>query len=175
MLFWYHVLASRLDSATAWNYALAIQFDDVVVSTGTTGYCVAALLTVIPSALEGANAVFAAWAAAAPVGSATTVVPSLIDGVARLAINACDPGVAVPTNNGLPPLTLGGAPLRSEQYRLLIVATPTLPKAQAACAVYSSDNVSPADERLVVDPVEGWLAPAAHPAPDPGRADCAAA
>lgn len=174
-LFWYHVLASRLDSATAWNYALAIQLDDVVVTAGTAGYCVAALLTVTPSALEGANAVFAAWAAAAPVGSATTVVPSVVEGVARLAINACDPGVGVPTNNGLLPLTMGGAPLRSEQYRLLMVATPTLPKAQAACAVYSSDNVSASDERLIVDPVEGWPAPAAHPAPDPSRSDCAVA
>ena len=175
MLFWYHVLASRLDSATAWNSALAIQLDDVVVTAGTTGYCVSALLTVTPSALDGANATFAAWAAAAPVESTTTVVSSSVDGVARLAINACDPGVAVQTNNGLPPLTLGGAPLRSEQYRLLIVATPTLPKAQAACAVYGGDNVSANDERLVVDPAEGWLAPTAHPVPDPSRADCAAA
>ncbi|MEQ1874688.1 MAG: hypothetical protein ABL953_13285 [Ilumatobacteraceae bacterium] len=175
MLFWYHVLASRLDSATAWNHALAIQLDDVVVTAGTTGYCVAALLTVTPSALDSVNATFAAWAAAAPVASTTTVVPSVIEGVARLAITACDPGVAVPTNNGLPPLTLGGAPLRSEQYRLLLVATPTLPKAQAACAVYGADNVSANDERMVVDPVGGWLAHTAHPTPDPSRSDCAAA
>jgi len=175
MLFWYHALASRLDAATAWNTALAIQLDDVVVTAGATGSCVAALLTVNPASLDAVNAVFTAWAAAAPVESATTVVPTLLDGIARVGISACDPGVAVLTNSQPAVLSLGGAPLRSEQYRLLLITQPTLTKAQAACAVYGGDNVSLEDDRLVGDTIEPWLRPAAHPAPDATRADCVAA
>ena len=174
MLFWYHALASRLDSATAWNTALAIQLDDVVVTPGTTGYCVAASLTVAPAALDSVNGAFLAWAAAAPFEAATTVVASTtVDGIARVAVNACDPGAGLATNNGLPPLILGGAPLRSEQYRMLLATVPTLTRSQAACDVYFGDSVTANDERLIVDPIEGWAAPAAHPAPDPNRPECA--
>jgi len=147
-LFWYHVLATRLDPATAWNNALAFQRDTVVVEQSTGRYCVSALLIVSADALPGVTAAFAAWAAAAPAES-------------------------TPTNSGVPTLTMGGAPLRSEQYRLLRVARPDLPSTQAACAVYGGDSVSLADERWVVDGVEGWTAPAAHPTPDPNRAGCA--
>ena len=175
MLFWYHVLASRLDVATAWNNALAIQADDVVLTPGATGYCVSAMLTVSPTALDGVTAAFTAWASTAPPASATTVVPTLVDGIAHIGISACDLGLGVPTNNGQLPLSLGGAPLRSEQFRILLIAQPTLTKAQAACAVYDGDIVSASDERLVVDVVEGWLVPTAHPTPDPTRPDCAAA
>ncbi len=175
MLFWYHVLASRLDVGTAWNNALAIQADDVVVTPGATGYCVAATLTVSAAALDGVTAAFAAWAGAAPAESATTVIPSLDGSVGRIAISACDLGLAVPMNNGQVPLSLGGAPLRSEQYRLLRIADPALTNSQAACAVYGGDTVSAADERLVVDVTGSWPAPAAHPAPDASRAECAAA
>lgn len=167
MLFWYHVLAARMDPAAAWNAALAIALDDVDVAAEATSYCVTATLTVAPTAFEGVNAAFQAWAILAPVESATTVVSSLVDGVARLEIKACDPGIAIATNHGVAPLATGGAPLRSEQFRLLLAAQPTLTWAQAACAVYGADSVSMADERSVVDPIEGWLAPASHPAPDP--------
>ena len=175
MLFWYHVLASRLDVATAWNNALPIEADDVVVTPGPNGYCVTALLTVPPAALDGVNAAFTAWASSAPAASATTVVPELVNNVAHITISACDLGLGIPTNNGLVPLSLGGAPLRSEQFRLLLISQPTLTKAQAACAVYGGDTVSESDERPLVDLLEGWSAPAAHSAPDPTRPECAAA
>lgn len=175
MLFWYHVLASRLDSATAWNSALAIQFDDVVSTPNATGHCIAAVLKVKPEAFDGVSAAFAAWATAAPAESTTVVAPWNVNGDARIAINACDPGTTIATNHGVPPLTLGGAPLRSEQYRLLMAFQPFLAKAQVASAAYSSDSVLASDERWIVDAPEGWLAPAAHSSPDLGRADCAAA
>ncbi|MCE9621603.1 MAG: hypothetical protein K8R99_04560 [Actinomycetia bacterium] len=174
MLFWYHVLASRLDAATAWSNALAILFDDVAVTPGATGYCVAATLTVSAAALDGTTAAFTVWASGAPAESATTVVPSLDNAVGHIAVSACDVGLAAPTNNGQLPLSLGGAPLRSEQYRLLLITQPALTKAQAACAVYGADPVSASDERLVVDGLEGWAVPAAHPAPDTTRPECAA-
>lgn len=174
MLFWYHVLASRLDVATAWNNALPIQFDDMTVTAGATGDCVAATLTVTAAALDGVGAAFTAWASLAPAESATTVVPSLDGGIGHIAISACDLGLAVATNNGQVPLSLGGAPLRSEQYRLLKIAQPTLTNSQAACAVYDGDTVSATDDRLVVDPIEGWAVPSVHPVPDSTRPECAA-
>ena len=173
VLFWYHVLASRLDVATAWNNALAIQFDDVTVTPGGTGYCVAATLTVTAAALDGVSGTFGTWASLAPVESATTVIPSLDGGIGHIALSACDLGLAVPMNNGQPPLSLGGAPLRSEQYRLLRINQPTLTSSQAACAVYYGDAIVATDERQVVDPLGGWTAPAAHSTPDPNRAECA--
>jgi len=172
-LFWYHVLATRLDPAPAWNNALALQRDAVVVEQSTGRYCVSAVLTVSADALPGVAAAFAAWAAAAPAESTTTVASSAVEGGGQVLLSACDPGIAVATSSGAPTLTMGGAPLRSEQYRLLLVARPDLARTQAACAVYGGDNVSLADERWVVDGVEGWTAPAAHPTPDPNRAGCA--
>jgi hypothetical protein len=172
MLFWYHVLASRLDPATAWNNALPLQRDDVVVAQGAAGYCVSAVLTTSADALAGVTAAFVAWAGVAPPESTTTVASAVVDGNGQLSINACDPGIAVQTNSGVPALAMGGAPLRSEQYRLLIIAQPTLARVQAACAVYGGDSVSISDERWPVDGVDGWSVPASHPTPDPNRAGC---
>ncbi|MBI4884446.1 MAG: hypothetical protein HY826_10390 [Actinobacteria bacterium] len=172
MLFWYHVLAGRLDPATAWNNALALQRDDVSVTKGASGYCVTAVLTVTASVFDNVTAAFLAWAGAAPAESLTTVTASNVDGLAQVSVNACDPGNSVQTNGGLTTLSMGGAPLRSEQYRQLVSTQPTLAKSQVACAVYAGDNVSSADERAVVDGVDGWAAPTAHPIPDPNRADC---
>ena len=90
----------------------------------------------------------------------------------QLIINACDPGPGVPTNGGTAHLGLGGAPLRAEQFRLLLDGQPTLPRSQAACAVYGDDSVSMADERSVIEDENGWPAPASHPLADPNRLGC---
>lgn len=87
---------------------------------------------------------------------------------AQLRIHACDPGDAVPTNDGSFRLSLGGAPLRAEQYRLMRATQATLPAATVACSVYAGDAISSGDERGLVDPVEGWAAPVTHPVPSPG-------
>jgi hypothetical protein len=121
------------------------------------------------------TAAFQAWAAAAPSSSGTTVTLTTNGSPMQLQINACDPGPGVPTTSGVGYLALGGAPLRAEQYRLLLETQPLLPAAQAACAVFGGDPVSMADERGVMDNAEGWPAPAAHPLPDPNRLGCAPA
>lgn len=176
MLFWYHVLASRIDDNTAWDAALAWRADDVS-TTGTTaaaaGTCVAAHLQVAPESVGIVLAALQGWAAAAPPESGTTVALAPGGTPMQIDVTACDPGPGVPTNDGRGHLALGGAPLRAEQYRLLVEADPALPPAQAACAVFGGDPVSLADERGMVDNVEGWQAPANHPAPDPNRLGCA--
>ncbi len=173
MLFWYHALAGRINENTAWEAALAWQNDDVQVVNSPSGACVVAHLQVAQSSLESVTAAFQAWAAAAPLSSGTTVTLTTNGSPMQLQINACDPGAGVPTTSGIGYLALGGAPLRAEQYRLLLEAQPTLPTAQAACAVFGGDPVSMADERGVMDNAEGWPAPANHPLPDPNRVGCA--
>ena len=172
MLFWYHVLASRLDNNTAWATALAWRGDVVSTVAGINGVCVVANVSVDPSAIDGATAAFQQWAAAGPPGAAAVITAATVGTDSQVTVTSCDPGAAVPTNDGRPRLSLGGAPLRAEQYRQLLTASPTLVAAQVACAVFGADGVSMADERGVVDPISGWTAPAAHPAPDPNRLGC---
>ena len=172
MLFWYHALASRVDANTAWTAALAWQDDEYSLVQEAAGTCVLALIHVDQASLDSANAAFQTWAAAAPPESRTTVTVAT-DGSPTLQINACDPGPAVATNVGGLRLTLGGAPLRAEQFRILLESQPTVPAAQAACAVNGGDSVSWADERGVIEDENGWPAPANHPLPDPTRLGCA--
>ena len=169
MLFWYHALAARLDDDLAWRTALTWMGDDIVVDSQSGAACVDATFVVAAASAEATKATFEAWAGAAPAASATAVSQLQgISGPAQLRIHACDPGDAVPTNDGSFRLSLGGAPLRAEQYRLMRATQATLPAATVACSVYAGDAISSGDERGLVDPVEGWAAPVTHPVPSPG-------
>lgn len=167
MLFWYHVLAARLDNDTAWRAALSWRGDDVSVVNGSSGVCVTALVQVDPAAFDSVVGTFQAWAGRAPAESATSVsaVPGTSTG--QLTVSACDPGTEISTNDGRTRLSLGGAPLRAEQFRHLREAFPQLTSQQLACAVFGGDAVGPGDERNILDPLEGWGALAAHPTGDP--------
>ncbi|MDP2028207.1 MAG: hypothetical protein Q8K12_01015 [Thiobacillus sp.] len=175
MLFWYHVLASRIDNDLAWQAALSWRGDSVSTVNSTEGTCVVATIDVTPALFDTATGAFQQWAASAPAASKAAVTSIVNDAGAQVTVNSCDPGEAVPTNDGRGRLSLGGAPLRAEQYRQLLAAQPALPASQAACAVYGGDQVTLADERGVIDPVSGWPPPAAHPTPDPNRLGCAPA
>lgn len=172
MLFWYHVLAARIDTDSAWLASMAWRDDDMSAVSGISGMCVLATIRVDLASLDSAARAFQAWAAAAPAEARTTVTPSATATDGQISISACDPGVAVPTNDGRARLTLGGAPLRAEQFRLLVAQQPTLPVAQLACAVFGGDDVVVADDRGVIDATNVWPAPAAHPAADPNRLGC---
>ena len=170
MLFWYHVLASRVDNDQAWQAALNWRDDSVSFVQGAK-VCVTALVIVEPAAHDAVLSVFQNWAAAAPAGSTTQLgAPA----AGQITVSACDPGQPVASNDGRARLTLGGAPLRSEQFHQLLAAYPQVPAAQLACAVFGTDSVSPADERSLVDTASGWAAPATHPSPDPNRVGCTA-
>lgn len=173
MLFWYHVLASRIDNDLAWQAALAWRGDSVSTVDSIEGLCVVANINVTPVLFDTVTGAFQQWAASSPVASKAAVTSAVNEAGAQVTVNSCDPGEAVPTNDGRGRLSLGGAPLRAEQYRQLLTEQAALPPSQAACAVYGGDVVSLADERSVIDPVSGWPAPAAHPAPDPNRLGCA--
>jgi hypothetical protein len=172
MLFWYHALAARVGNDTAWRAVLGWRDDSVSFVQGERT-CVSALVQVDTASYDVAFSAFQAWASGAPGESGTTVSGSGA-ATAQITISACDPGDTIATNDGRARLTLGGAPLRSEQFHRLAVAFPQLSPVQLACAVFAGDAVSTGDERGLVDPVGGWAAPAAHPAPDPNQAGCTA-
>ncbi len=174
MLFWYHVLAARVDDELAWRAALTWQGDDVSTVTGGAGLCVIAVFQADPAGASVAESVFQQWAAGAPTQAPATVVASTTPTALQLTVNACDPGPMVVSNDGSPRLSLGGAALRSEQFRTLVDQQPALGEPVAACAVYGADPVSMADERGIIDGLDGWPAPAAHPAPDPVANGCTA-
>ena len=107
-MFWYYVLASRIDDGQAWSAAVRWTGDSMVTSTGAASQCVDAKVAAAdPDGAAVLLAAFPSWAAAAPAESATTVVP--IEGN-QVAIRACDPGAAVTAQ--LPvkvPVAFGGA------------------------------------------------------------------
>ncbi|MEI8239938.1 MAG: hypothetical protein WCI22_11000, partial [Actinomycetota bacterium] len=174
MLYWYHVLAARLDDDLAWRVALSWKGDTLAATFQGANSCVAAVFQPTASGAAAALLTFQAWAKLAPPTSNTKVVAlSGAAGAKQIKISACDPGAAAKTNTGKPRLSLGGAPLRSEQYRQLVYAQHQLTPVAAACAVYGSDKVTIVDERLVVDLPSGWKALGQHPVPNPGASKCA--
>ena len=90
-----------------------------------------------------------------------------------MTVQACDAGAKATTGTAKARLSLGGAPLRAEQFRTARQKFPSATPAAVACAVYGKDKVTQADERNMVDPVDGWAAPTAHPAPNPAKGACA--
>lgn len=168
MLFWYHVLAARVDDDLAWRTALAWQSDETSTEINVEKYCTTGSVVFDAAATDLVTLAFSEWAATAPAEAATTTKVAPADGkTVTVTLSACDPGEQAVTNDGALRLSLGGAPLRAEQFRVLMDVT-TPPNADiAACAVYATDPVSMNDERGMLDPSTGWAAPAAHPAPDP--------
>lgn len=177
MLFWYHALAARVGTDTAWKAALAWKGDDIAITTSTTPgvACMIANITVDRASLDSVARAFQEWASSAPVGQAPMVSSADLGTDGQITISACDSAdAAVVDLTGH--ASLGGAPLRAEQFRLLLLsAQPPLPAAQVACAVFGSDDITIADDRGVIDAVVGWQAPVNHPAPDPTRLGCAPA
>jgi hypothetical protein len=177
MLFWYHVLAARLDDDLAWNAALGWRSDDLSVKPDAS-LCVAGTVRIDDAVAAVAISAFNAWAAAAPVESTTTVTvtPGQPGMPTAISVSACDPGESVVTNDGSSRLSLGAAPLRIEQYRRLTDSSAGVTPTVAACAVYGmNDSVSGSDERGVVDPVDGWNTPDNHAQPDPVASGCSPA
>ena len=108
MMFWYYVLASRIDDGQAWSAAARWTGDSLTTSVVTPSNCVNA--TFAAADADGAAAAlvaFQTWASLAPVESTTTVTPT--DGN-QIAIQACDPGPVLTA--ALPakvPVVFGGA------------------------------------------------------------------
>jgi hypothetical protein len=90
MLYWYYVLAGRLEPAAAWDAALAWDGDKVVVSQTANGFCVEA--TIATTDEVGRQRLLGAlqqWAAIGPVEAGATVTEI---GTEQLSVFSCDPG-----------------------------------------------------------------------------------
>ncbi len=177
MLFWYHALAGRVGDDLAWKVALAWEDDETATEPASGAACTDAVIEFDVASRDLVNAAFTQWAAAAPAASQTKVTFGEVDGQSTsVTVRACDPE-KVATNDGAFSPSLGGGPLRAEQYAGLLESKDPPTDVVAACMVYSapSDTISAADERGLVDQVDGWAAPAAHPIDPATRAACEAA
>jgi hypothetical protein len=95
MMFWYYVLASRIDDAQAWSAAVRWSGDSLTVAAATDSPSNCVDATIAAADPEGAAVLllaFTSWASIGPAEATTTVAP--IDGN-QVAIRACDPGAAV--------------------------------------------------------------------------------
>ncbi len=160
MMFWYYVLASRIDDGQAWSAAVHWTGDSLATSTGSASQCVDAKISAAdPDSAAVLLAAFESWAATAPAESTTTVVP--IEGN-QVAIRACDPGAAVAA--AIPPkvpVVLGGAGVERALVQAAISAAGQA-KVDPACLVNAvrqrtSALVSPADDLPVI--AFGWESP----------------
>jgi len=109
MIYWYYVLAGRIDSNVAWDAALRWQGDGTSVESTPSGLCVSSVIVtkdvadrdVLLSALS-------AWAAAGPAASAATAT-AMND--TAIQVHSCDPGPTADTlTNELMP-RFGNAPI----------------------------------------------------------------
>jgi hypothetical protein len=157
VIFWYYVLASRIDDGQAWSAAVRWMGDSVATSTGAANQCVDA--KVVAADADGAAVLltaFEAWAAAAPAESTTTVVP--IDGN-QVAIRACDPGAALSAQAAAKsPVAFGAAGVERALVQAALSAAGDS-KIDASClitAVRQRGTVltSPADDAPVL--AVGW-------------------
>ena len=170
MMYWYYVLAARVDSTTAWNAALHWTGDSVTTTSDGGAGCVTA--TVFGGDAGGADALqqaFAAWAAASP---ADMHAHSAVDGN-KVNLGACDLGETVSAVVATP-VSLGGAVLEADAVNAATRLAEVAPTAaQVACLtgvarMKSAGFTSPADDVPLLIPSAGWKSPylaAATPTP----------
>jgi hypothetical protein len=133
MMFWYYVLASRIDDGQAWSAAARWTSDSLTKSVGTPNSCINATFGAADA--DGAAAAlvaFQTWASLAPVESTTSVAP--IDGN-QIAIQACDPGPVLTA--ALPvkvPVIFGGAAVERALVQSAVSAARNT-RVDAACVV----------------------------------------
>jgi hypothetical protein len=153
LMFWYYVLASRIDDSQAWLAAVRWTGDSLTASTGSATQCVDAKIAATDA--DGAAvllAAFQAWAAAAPVESTTTVAPGAGN---EVTIRACDPGVVIAAQIPVKiPVVFGGAGVE----RALVQAAKGVDgrtKVDSACLINAARQsgtvlTSPADDAPVL-------------------------
>ncbi|HEY4611189.1 MAG TPA: hypothetical protein VIH06_18375, partial [Ilumatobacteraceae bacterium] len=160
MMFWYYVLASRIDDSQAWTAATRWSADSTIESSGSTSKCVESTITTADS--QGALILLAAlqsWALLAPAESTTTVAPADVN---KITVRACDPGAALsPPPAVKAPMAFGGAGVERALVQAAVLAANGTP-VDATCLVNAARGRGvalsmPADEPPVV--VVGWQPP----------------
>ncbi len=130
LVYWYYVLAGRLDPARAWTAALQWQGDLTSVDVSTEGLCVSSIVTTAD--VTGRDVLLGAltdWAAGAPAEARTTVAAA---SDTEIELHSCDPGPSADTYvNGEVPL-FGNAD--EEQIVAFGLLDEGLPRSEAARA-----------------------------------------
>ena len=161
MMFWYYVLASRIDDGQAWAAAARWSADSLTNSTAAPTSCVDATFSAADA--DGAAVVLAAlqaWTAAAPLESTTSVTP--VDGT-QIAVHACDPGAVLTA--ALParvPVIFGGAGVERALVQSAVSAAGRNSTVDRTCLVTAARArgavfASPADDAPVL--AVGWQPP----------------
>ena len=160
MMFWYYVLASRIDDGQAWTAATRWTADSTLETAEATAECVQSTITTADP--EGALILLAAlqsWASLAPAESTTTVAPADIN---KITVKACDPGAAVTASAAVRvPMAFGGAGVERALVQAAIEAGNGT-HVDATCLVKAARSRGvglsmPADEPPVV--AAGWQPP----------------
>jgi hypothetical protein len=161
MMFWYYVLASRIDDAQAWSAAVRWTGDSIATSTGPAGQCVDANITAgDPDGAAVLLVTFTSWANFAPAESGTTVTQAEGN---QIAIRACDPGAAVSAlAPPKVPVLFGAAGVEHALVQAAAGAAAPGSKIDAACLVTAARGgtatlTAPADEAPVF--AVGWKPP----------------
>jgi hypothetical protein len=153
MMFWYYVLAGRIDDTQAWNAVTHWTNDSLSQSASGSVQCVDA--KVAAGDADGAAlllAAFQSWAATAPAESATTVEATDAN---QVAVHACDPGAAITA--ALPtkvPVVFGGAGVERVLVQAAISAAAGT-KVDGSCVIAAARQrgtllTSPADDAPVL-------------------------
>jgi hypothetical protein len=160
MMFWYYVLAGRIDDGQAWAAATRWTADSTATSAGSTTQCVESTITTADS--EGALILLAAlqsWASLAPPETSTTVGPTDTN---KISVKACDPGPAwAPPAAAKVPMAFGGAGVERALVAAAVEAANGTP-VDGACLVKAARGRGgalsmPSDESPVV--ATGWQPP----------------
>lgn len=129
LVYWYYVLAGRIDPAAAWDSALAWRGDLTSVSVDGAGLCVSSIITT--SDVAGRDLLLGAlqqWAAGAPESSRTTLAAATDT---EITVDACDPGPAADTYSNDTVPTFGEA--IGEQITASGLLTAGLPQSARSC------------------------------------------
>jgi hypothetical protein len=153
LMFWYYVLASRIDDTAAWAAAVHWTGDSIQPSGDASATCFDAQISAGDA--NGAAVLlvaFHAWAAAAPAESATTAAAGTDN---QVALHVCDPGAAA-TASLTPkvPVAFGGAAVERALVEAATSAA-TDSKVDAACLIAAARQRNtalavPADDAVAV-------------------------
>ena len=118
LVYWYHVMASRIPASQAWDAALAWNGDEVTVTTVAGRSCTSASIAAFDEASRQRFLdALVTWGQAAPAGSEVDVRPR---GADRIELTSCDPGIgALPLVAGADPF--GVAPFGDAPAEMLAI------------------------------------------------------
>ena len=130
LVYWYYVLAGRIDPGRAWSAALQWQGDLTSVDVSAEGLCVSSIVTTAdPAGRDVLLSALQEWAAGAPVDARTSVAAA---SDTEITVHSCDPGPSADTFTNTEVPLFGSAD--EEQIAAAGLLAEGLPRSEAARA-----------------------------------------